>query len=213
MAFNTGHATGIEALEQLGVHDVSQKRTSYANVDEKDDKNINDEIRYVPTDEESGEIGTGMTAAQKVDNMEEIALYALHVEDDPSLNPWTMRTWFLSISPLHILFNFMRINDLTDHRPWALVLLRCTGDNLPVQATRNFTVSDVPVRDQLRSGSGPRIYSKIGLHRPLVQPSSFQSQRACRDPYHVFYQLILPSFSIPKIYRSCLSWRLSIERK
>jgi hypothetical protein len=25
--------------------------------------------------------------------MEEIALYALHVDDDPSLNPWTFRTW------------------------------------------------------------------------------------------------------------------------
>ncbi|KUJ19163.1 OPT superfamily oligopeptide transporter [Mollisia scopiformis] len=29
--------------------------------------------------------------------MEEIALYALHVDDDPSLNPWTFRTWFLGI--------------------------------------------------------------------------------------------------------------------
>lgn len=97
LAFNTGHSTGIEALEELGVHDVSQKRTIHVSADEKDDKNINDEIRHVPSDEESYGIGKGMTAAQKVDNMEEIALYALHVEDDPTLNPWTMRTWFLGI--------------------------------------------------------------------------------------------------------------------
>ena len=95
MAFNTGHSTGIESLQELGVHDVTEKRTSYSRSDEKDDKNINDEIRSVPMDEESLEIGKGMTAADKVENMEEIALYALHVDDDPSLNPWTMRTWFL----------------------------------------------------------------------------------------------------------------------
>ena len=95
LAFNTGHSTGIQALESLGVHDVTEKRTSYAKAEEKDEKNINEEIRYVPTDEESYQIGKGMTAAEKVDNMEEIALYALHVDDDVSLNPWTMRTWFL----------------------------------------------------------------------------------------------------------------------
>jgi hypothetical protein len=97
MAFNTGHSTGMQALEELGVHDVSEKRVSYARAGEKDEINIDEEIRYVPTDEESYEIGKGMTAAEKVDNMEEIALYALHVEDDSSLNPWTMRTWFLGM--------------------------------------------------------------------------------------------------------------------
>jgi hypothetical protein len=98
MAFNTGHSTGIEALEELGVHDVSEKRISYSKAEAKDDKNIKDEIRYVPTDVESLEIGKGMTAAEKVDNMEEIALYALHIEDDETLNPWTMRTWFLGMT-------------------------------------------------------------------------------------------------------------------
>ncbi|KAH8887176.1 OPT superfamily oligopeptide transporter [Thozetella sp. PMI_491] len=38
-----------------------------------------------------------MTAAEKVEKMEEIALYALHVEDDPSLNPWTFRVLFLGV--------------------------------------------------------------------------------------------------------------------
>lgn len=40
------------------------------------------------------------TAFMKLQNMEEIALHALHVEDNPSLNPWTFRTWFLGIGGL-----------------------------------------------------------------------------------------------------------------
>lgn len=37
--------------------------------------------------------GTTRTEA----NMESIALKALHVDDDPSLNPWTFRMWFLGM--------------------------------------------------------------------------------------------------------------------
>jgi hypothetical protein len=33
--------------------------------------------------------------ATVVANMEEIALKALHVDDDPTLNPWTFRMFFL----------------------------------------------------------------------------------------------------------------------
>jgi hypothetical protein len=29
--------------------------------------------------------------------MEDIALTALHVDDDPTLNPWTFRMWFLGM--------------------------------------------------------------------------------------------------------------------
>lgn len=32
-----------------------------------------------------------------VANMEEIALKALHVDDDPMLNPWTFRVFFLGL--------------------------------------------------------------------------------------------------------------------
>ena len=44
LAFNTGHSTGAQALEELGVHDFSEKRTGYAKAEEKDEKNIKDEI-------------------------------------------------------------------------------------------------------------------------------------------------------------------------
>lgn len=102
LAFNTGHAAGVEALEELGVHDVSQQ-SHVPPASLGDEKKETAEIRYIAADEETFEIGKGMTAAEKVDNMQEIALYALHVDDDPSLNPWTFRMWFLgSVSLLKI---------------------------------------------------------------------------------------------------------------
>ena len=46
-------------------------------------------IRYESNDiEDTGRL-------QVVANMEEIALKALHVDDDPSLNPWTFRMFIL----------------------------------------------------------------------------------------------------------------------
>lgn len=92
---NTGSSTGVEAMEHIQVGDVSEKKKSYTRESEVDD---GDDIRSVPDDVESLHIGKGMTAAEKVDNMEEIALYALHVEDNRSLNPWTFRMWFLGKS-------------------------------------------------------------------------------------------------------------------
>lgn len=90
MAFNTGHSSGIEALEALGVHNVAEKRTNAPENINFEEKGISEEIRYVSHEVETIEMGKGMTAAEKVDNMEEIALFALHVEDDSELNPWTV---------------------------------------------------------------------------------------------------------------------------
>lgn len=89
---NNGSSTGIETAEQLSVHNVSEKKNSYT---QERETVGGDDIRYVSDDVESLHVGKGMTAAEKVDNMEEIALYALHVEDNRSLNPWTFRMWFL----------------------------------------------------------------------------------------------------------------------
>jgi hypothetical protein len=95
LAFNTNSSTGVETLEQVAAYDVSEEKKSYTRDKEIADKELGDEIRYISNDEESLHIGKGMTAAEKVENMEEIALYALHVDDDRSLNPWTFRMWFL----------------------------------------------------------------------------------------------------------------------
>lgn len=49
----------------------------------------NDELKDVPIDD------GGPTAAEKVKNMENVALFVLRLDDDLSLNPWTFRTLFL----------------------------------------------------------------------------------------------------------------------
>lgn len=56
-------------------------------------------------DEESSEKPNYQTSSVELDetesivaNTEEIALKALHVDDDPSLNPWTFRVFFLGSS-------------------------------------------------------------------------------------------------------------------
>lgn len=95
LAFNTSAVTGIEAIRELGVHEVSEKqpRVSINQNNGKDEIN-----QIVVDDEETFEDGKGMmTAGEKVNNMEEIGIHALHVEDDPSLNPWTFRTVFLGM--------------------------------------------------------------------------------------------------------------------
>lgn len=47
---------------------------------------------------EDGRFGKGKVVA----NMEEIALKALHVDDDPTLNPWTFRMFFLGQQSSHM---------------------------------------------------------------------------------------------------------------
>lgn len=92
-AFNTGHSTGIEVLAELSVYNTSSQETP--NMKEKE---LSDEIRRVSSDEEAFGDGDKLkTAAEKVDNMEEIAIYALHTDDDVSLNSWTFRTMFLGM--------------------------------------------------------------------------------------------------------------------
>ncbi|KAK8118886.1 uncharacterized protein PG998_003512 [Apiospora kogelbergensis] len=56
-----------------------------------------DESRRGSDDPESFSVIGRRTAAEKVNNMAEIGLHALHIEDDISLNPWTFRTWFIGL--------------------------------------------------------------------------------------------------------------------
>jgi hypothetical protein len=100
IAFATSREAGIEALGELGVVDTRDEKLGHSETMDRtdsagDEKGSANEVHQVTTDEESLGIGQGMTAAEKVENREEIALHALHVDDDPSLNPWTFRTAFL----------------------------------------------------------------------------------------------------------------------
>jgi len=108
VAFVTSRDTGLTMVDEMTA-DEEKIAAGFAKLDsaatmftdekltlDKSNSDINDVIRSVPSDEESStHVGKGMTASEKVENMEEIALYALHVDDDPTLNPWTFRTWFL----------------------------------------------------------------------------------------------------------------------
>lgn len=59
---------------------------------------VAEEIRLGSTQDPGQVAENGKESAfMKLQKMEEIALHALHVEDNPSLNPWTFRTWFLGI--------------------------------------------------------------------------------------------------------------------
>jgi hypothetical protein len=122
-AFNTGHSTGIEVLEELGVHKISSEKTPNTK-----EKGLGDDIRRVSSDEEAFGDGDKLkTAAEKVDNMEEIAIYALHTDDDVSLNPWTFRTMFLGMSQPQT-GSMM----LTFNRHRTILLFRCPCNHLPI---------------------------------------------------------------------------------
>ena len=105
LAFATGRAAGLEALESLGVaptgdDDLVGQLKDAAEANEKtalesSESRRTDSVGQGGHDFEAIDVGVGLTATDKVHRMEEIALYALHVDDDPSLNPWTFRTWFL----------------------------------------------------------------------------------------------------------------------
>lgn len=104
-AFVTGTASGLEALEELGVHmetDGDVERTPEGRLNNHHEKAGTDdkaggveEICAVSLDEEEVAFEKNATAADKLRDMTKVALYALHVDDDVSLSPWTFRTWFL----------------------------------------------------------------------------------------------------------------------
>ena len=50
---------------------------------------------------ENGSIELATYGQHHAANSETIAIEAPHVEDDPTLNPWTFRMFFLGISPYH----------------------------------------------------------------------------------------------------------------
>ena len=49
--------------------------------------------RFKPSDEDAEAVGNRKVEAR----MEDIALKALHVDDDPSLNPWTVRMFIIGV--------------------------------------------------------------------------------------------------------------------
>ncbi len=59
----------------------------------KTEKSTENLVAISETDSHDAERGVG--EPKVVANMEEIALKALHVDDDPTLNPWTFRMFLI----------------------------------------------------------------------------------------------------------------------
>jgi hypothetical protein len=80
-----------------------------------------------------------------VETSEELVTEVLHVEDDPTLNPWTFRTWFLGMRPMQIhgknLMGMFR--DRFSH------IRRRVGHHIPIQAADYSGFNDILSRHQL----------------------------------------------------------------
>ncbi|KAK8051943.1 hypothetical protein PG993_003328 [Apiospora rasikravindrae] len=97
-AFTGAQLTASETQDSDYKEKLDKPIVHYSTVDEGDrSSSCEDGSRRGSDAPEHGSVAGRRTAAEKVDNMEEIGLYALHVEDDPSLNPWTFRTWFIGL--------------------------------------------------------------------------------------------------------------------
>ena len=59
----------------------------------KTEKSTENLVRISESDSRDAERGSG--EPRVVANMEEIALKALHIDDDPTLNPWTFRMFLI----------------------------------------------------------------------------------------------------------------------
>jgi len=86
----------------IGMVELGDSRASSSSFDDGSKNMVSSEslVRYETNDVEFLRVEKPVVA-----NMEEIALKALHVDDDPSLNPWTFRMFFLgTFSFLSLIF-------------------------------------------------------------------------------------------------------------
>jgi hypothetical protein len=86
-------------------------------------------VRYETNDAELA--GSGPVVA----NTEEIALKALHVDDDPTLDPWTFRMWFLGEAAHQYLRGVLTKIQVWDCRLSGLPLLQYSCSSLNPSAS------------------------------------------------------------------------------
>lgn len=83
-----------------------------------------------------------------VANMEDIALKALHTDDDPTLSPWTFRMFFLGQSDLKMLVCERHCAN-ERYRDRSILFRFILGDNIPFQASIRICVCHLLDRHQL----------------------------------------------------------------
>lgn len=93
MALDRSNPNRGSSKEDVVDETVIELRRKYTQTSILDDGDSYQESKLKISDAESIE------TESIVANTEEIALKALHVDDDPSLNPWTFRVFFLGPSP------------------------------------------------------------------------------------------------------------------
>jgi hypothetical protein len=82
-----------------------------------------------------------------VESPKDLVTEVIHARDDPTLNAWTFRVWFLGEQPDELYLN--PVADVQRH--WSLHLWRFARHNLLFQTADGFRLDCVPWCDQLCS--------------------------------------------------------------
>ena len=94
IAADIGHTTAYTAGDEKGGlrHAPSVSKNSSGS---ESPKGINEKSDYGMAAPAYDEEEAGHTGKLRVENAEQLVTSVLSVDDDPTLNPWTFRMWFL----------------------------------------------------------------------------------------------------------------------
>lgn len=184
---DTAYATGMDGdLKDAAINQSSSlSKASTESPKNFDEKHIENGVAAPVYDEEAGEHEGHLHVA----SAKELVTNVLHVDDDPTLNPWTFRMWFLGKfmsrpgSGLHLLEQFW----LTDIGG-GLSLFGSVLATIYYFKPQTVYVSVIflAVISYILGELMAKIFSHQWLDRPLVQSPQVQPQGTCRDCHHGF---------------------------
>lgn len=123
-----------------------------------------------------------------VANTEEIALKALHVDDDPTLNPWTFRVFFLGRSRCATP-SWENSDSNRCCRFRTICLWISTGNYFPIQTTICVGLDHFSHRHFLWRGSWHGYAYSKKRNIEVAQSSPIQLERTPRYRHHVEFSL------------------------
>ena len=182
-----GHGNGqdVELQDSPSSHSSSQKGGDFekGDPDKKDGTTFG--IHSAPALEDElpdyGEAGDGFAkVSEPVTSARDLVTQVIHVDDDPTLSPYTFRTFFLG----ELVFPKSISVVLTKARYRSVHLrIRPAGDLL-LQATDHLRVRGVPLRDCLCPGRVHVLRHSAHWPAPLSQSRSIQPEGACCHHHH-----------------------------
>jgi hypothetical protein len=131
---------GVSGEKRVGLSFQTTETLSHSPDPEKQDQHN----RHAFVDEDGEEHFTA-PAETATDLITEV----IHVTDDPTLNSWTFRTWFLGWYPLPVLPD---VCTLIGRRPRSFSIRWHTRNDLLLQATNSHCFRDFPSCHQLCLG-------------------------------------------------------------